>query len=70
LRVLAAVAAKLAIVVAVLHALLEVHSVSLLIAVAVPVLAAILILVLLCGNRGGPTSRAEPGEGDPQSQNP
>jgi hypothetical protein len=70
LRVIAPVAAKLAIVLAVLDALLEVHSVSLLIVGAVSVLATILILVLLCGNRGGPARCAEPGEGDPQSQHP
>jgi len=66
LRVIAPVAAKLAIVLAVLHALLEVH----LIVVALLIVAALLILALLCGKRGGSTSRAEPSEGDPQSQHP
>ena len=68
LRMIAPVAAKLAIVLAILHALLKVPSVFLLIAVAVSVLAA--ILSLLCGNRGGPASRAESGTGDPKSQHP
>ena len=70
LRVIAAVAAKLAIVLAVLHSLLEVHSVSLLIVGAVLVLAAILILGLLCGNCGSPASRAEPDEADSKCQHP
>jgi len=70
LRVVAPVAAKLAIVLAVLDALLEVHSVSVLIVGAGSILVAILILFLPCGNRAGPASRAEPGEGDPQSQHP
>jgi len=69
LWVFAPVAAKLAIVLAVLHALLEVHSVSLWIVVAGSILVAILIQVPLCGKRG-PASRAEPGEGDSQSQHP
>src|SRR6266436_5965 len=66
LRVIAPVAAKLAIVLAILHALLEVH----LIVVAVSALAAILILFLLCGKRGGPASHAESGARDPKSQHP
>jgi len=66
LRVIAPVAAKLAIALAVLHALLEVH----LIVVALLIVAALLILVLLCGKRDGPTSRAEPGKGDPKGQHP
>jgi hypothetical protein len=70
LRVLAPVAAKLAIMLAILHALLEVHFVSILIFRAVSALVAILILLLLCGNRGSQTSRAEPGEGDSKSQHP
>jgi len=70
LWVFAPVAAKLAIVLAVLHALLEVHSVSVWIVVAGSILVAILIQVPLCGKRGGPASRAEPGEGDSQSQHP
>ena len=72
LLVVVAVAAKLAIVLAVLQALLKVPSVFELIVVAVPVpvLVAILILALLCGNRGSPASRAEPGESDPKSQHP
>jgi len=65
LRVFAAVAAKLAIVLAVLHALLEVH----LIVVGLSIVAALLILALLCGKRGGP-ARAEPDEGDPKNQHP
>ena len=28
------------------------------------------LLVLLCGKRDGPTSRAEPGKGDPKGQHP
>jgi hypothetical protein len=70
LRVIGPVASKLAIVLAVLHALLEVQWVSLLIVGAIWILAAILILGLLCGNRGGPAGRAEPGEGDPKCQHP
>jgi len=70
LRVIAPVAAKLAIVLAILHALLEVHSVSVWIVSAGSIVAALLILALLCGKRGGPASRAKPGEGDPQSQHP
>jgi uncharacterized membrane protein len=68
--VIAPVAAKLAIVLAVLHALLEVHSVSLLIFVAGLILTAILILAPLRGKRGDPTSRAEPGEADSKGQYP
>lgn len=72
LRVIAASAAELTIVLAVLQTLLKVRSVCLLTIVAVSVLVAILVLILflLCGNRGGPASRAESGEGDPKSQHP
>jgi hypothetical protein len=70
LRVLAPVAAKLAIVLAVLRALLELHPVSVLIVVAGSILAAILILVLRCGNGGGPASGVESGAHDPKSQHP
>src|SRR6266404_168804 len=66
LRVITPVAAKLAIVLAVLHALPEVH----LIVVGLSIVAALLILALLCGNRGGPAARAEPGKGDPKGQHP
>jgi len=66
LWVFAPVAAKLAIVLAILHALLEVQ----LIVIALSIVAALLILALLCGKRGSPASRAKPGEGDPQSQHP
>ena len=79
LLVVVAVAAKLAIVLAVLHALLKVPSVSVLIVVvAVSILVAIMFLglilapalVLLCGNRGNKPGRAEPGEGDSKCQHP
>jgi hypothetical protein len=66
LRVIAPVAAKLAIVLAILHALVEVH----LLVVALLIVAALLILGLLWGKRGGPASRAEPGEGHPKCQHP
>ena len=66
LRVIAPVAAKLAIVLAILHALLEVQ----LIVIALSIVAALLILALLCGKRDGSTSRAEPGKGDPKGQHP
>ena len=71
LLVICTVAAKLAIVLTVLQALLKVPSVSELIVVAVPVLVAILILlcgVLLWRNSGSQTSRAEPGESDSKCQ--
>src|SRR6266850_642043 len=66
LRVIAPVAAKLAIVLAILHALLEV----LLTVVALLIVAAFPVLALLCGKRGGPAARAEPGKGDPKGQHP
>jgi len=66
LRVFAPVAAKLAIVLAILHALPEVH----LIVVALSIVAALLTLALLCGKRSGPASRAESGARDPKSQHP
>jgi uncharacterized membrane protein len=64
------VVAILAIVLPVLQALLKVRSVSNFSVVASLVLVAILILVLLCGNRGSQTRRAESGEGDSKSQHP
>src|ERR1700730_12639584 len=63
LLMVAAVAAVLTIVLAVLPALLKVPSIAELIVVAVAVQVAIMILVLLCGNCGSHTRRAEPGEG-------
>ena len=64
LLVIAAVAAILTIVAAVLQALLKGPSCSALIVVTALVLIAMLILVLLCGNRRTKSSRAKPGEGD------
>ena len=66
LRVLVPVAARLAIVLAILHALLEVH----LIVVALSIVAALLIVTLLCGKCGGSTSRTESGARNPKSQHP
>jgi hypothetical protein len=70
LLVVAAVAAILTIVTAVLQTLLKGPSCSALIVVTVLVLKAMLILVLLRGNSGTKSSRANTGEGDSQCQHP
>jgi hypothetical protein len=62
LWVFAPVAAKLAIVLAVLHALLEVH----LIIAALSIVAAFLIVAPLCRKRGGPARRVECGHAIPR----
>jgi hypothetical protein len=65
------VAAKLAIVLAVLHALLKVPSLTALLVIAIWILVAILILALvLRGNRGIKTRSAEPGDGNSNCQHP
>jgi hypothetical protein len=64
LLVIIAVAAKLPVVLAIPQSLLKSASISVLMIVALVVLA------LLCGNRGSDTSRAEPGEGDSKCQHP
>lgn len=74
LPMIASIAAILAIVLAVLHPLLEGPSFSALLVVAiwilVPILILALALVLLCGNCGAHAGRAEPGEGDSKCQHP
>src|SRR6266403_1417004 len=64
LLVIIAVAAKLPVVLAIPQSLLKSASISVLMIVAV------VILALLRGNRGSDTSRAEPGEGDSKCQHP
>ena len=64
LLVIIAVATKLPVVLAIPQSLLKSASISELMVVAV------VILALLCGNRGSDTSGAEPGEGDSKCQHP
>ena len=62
--------AKLAIALGVLKALLKVLFVSVLIVLALLAYFAILLLALLCGNRGCPARGGGSGEGHPKCHHP
>jgi hypothetical protein len=68
LLVIAAAATMLTITLTVLESLLKVRPVPAWIVAAIWILVAIMVLVLLCENRGRHTRRAQPGEGDSECQ--